>query len=246
MTNISEIVTQKRYAYVDAILSNNILRYVRTKTNLVYVIDEVLANSLWDNFRGTKRVMHRSFPSVETKRNNYVTYYRNDNNELQYKSYIERVNWKKCIYHREGSSPRSLRCPNKCFFGADHYGLYVMDRRTGVEYHPSAGEMLDVKFTEIMRNKLDVAIERRLIKIVMLEKRSQLITNCCVTLQDSRRAGNCTVGSLSFARNNGAEFDSISAPWMISLPGRIVNRSTDPRAIRALDCAIQRETLVCI
>lgn len=64
-----------------------------------------------------------------------------------------------------------------------------------------------------------------------------------VLMEDSRRAGNCVAGTVSFAKSHG--IDKIH-DWFSSLPAKICLRSGNERAIAAAKQAFMRETTISI
>ena len=67
-----------------------------------------------------------------------------------------------------------------------------------------------------------------------------------VTLQDSRRAGNCVVGSLDFAKRYQLSEEHVTGLNCPGMRGDVLMRSGDYRAKNAVLEAWQRETLVSI
>lgn len=131
-------------------------------------------------------------------------------------------------------------------------------RQDGTEYHPTSAEWCDAGLARVVAAKQKEARQRRIDanKQASLQKRHEAIfaremSSTRVTLEDSRKAGNCVEGSLSFAqRKLGVDRQTVlGAGYLFSLPATLLlaNANGDKRQVEAaVRVAFARETTVSI
>jgi hypothetical protein len=131
----------------------------------------------------------------------------------------------------------------------DSLGLMAVDPE-GVDYHPFWQD--DPTIEDILQYHAQNK-ERRIEQIRERQRKEQFeaafranIGSTYVLLEDSRRAGNCVEGSLSWAeqRLNIPRNDILAAPFAVMVPAsRLMG---DERAECAAYCAFERETTISI
>lgn len=122
------------------------------------------------------------------------------------------------------------------------------------EYHPTYEDLIAPNFAIRCRNAAKENYQKRI--AIDKERRQsdkwnflleEHLDSVAVTLIDSRRAGNCDGGSLDFASRLGINPKTArSAPWMVSLPSKVLLRTKNSLAERACLMACWRETVVSI
>lgn len=155
---------------------------------------------------------------------------------------------------QSGGAPVRITAPSGLSFRPDGYGVAVVSR-DGTEYHPTAEEWRSRAFARTVRQRLSEArTARRAAASLRAEQarhariKSLGLLSTRVTLDDSRRAGNCVAGTLQFAetRLRMSRADILAAPHLVSVSADRLIKTNDRRAIAAVDAAWARETLVCI
>jgi len=156
--------------------------------------------------------------------------------------------------HAAGQMVRRLRAPAGLRFDSDSLGVRVV-AKDGTDYHPTAGEWRSPKFATLVRSQLAakrVAIKdhqiaqrdsRRLTQI-----RERGMATCRVSLEDSRRAGNCTEGALRFAESRlGMDrAEIVAGGHLVHVAGSRLLATGDDRAKAAVLNAWKRETTISI
>ena len=167
--------------------------------------------------------------------------------------------------HSTGSPEKSLRSPKGMIFQSDDLGIKLVRLSDGMEYHPSRGEFFEKNFAEIIRTEMAANFKRRAFaakaeKVAAKNKREadrierifkRDLKTTRVTLDDSRKAGNCVEGTLRFCEAKlklnreaiiaGQHLLSVSAERILA----VANGSTN-LAMNACKRAWLRETTVMI
>lgn len=115
-----------------------------------------------------------------------------------------------------------------------------------VEYHPTAEDMMSKHFAGRVKAAMREAKLRRAEELRAAEIEAAGMAGCRVTLEDSRRAGNCVEGSLRFAEQvlRIPRESILAAPWLVTASGADLIASGNPRALAACRVAYRRETAV--
>lgn len=153
-----------------------------------------------------------------------------------------------------GKMARRVFAPSGLRFDRDTLGVKVV-AKDGVDFHPDIIGWKSPKFATEIRAAL--AIKRESLaaqaKVERENKRHSKImesglSSCVVTLDDSRRAGNCVEGSLRFAESRlGLNREEILAcRHLTGVLGRRLLATRDERARKAVVAAWSRETIVSI
>jgi hypothetical protein len=129
----------------------------------------------------------------------------------------------------------------------DKLGLRIVRVSDGRDYHPDYYQRLkpittwvtSMESLDQLRDKQ--ALEQALETLAIREAR-----NTRVTLQDSRRAGNCAAGSLTFAKRLGYDEGNVHGINVPGVRGDVLLRTGDERAKAAVIAAYARETIVII
>ncbi len=160
---------------------------------------------------------------------------------------------------------RIVRAPSGCKWAHDELGLLLV-RADGMEYHPTAAEFEAKNFCAVAAAalaynwKIRRASERMTRDMAAQEKRNAKaaavaeaallvrLNSCRVTLDDSRRAGNCIEGALRFAeaKLRIARDEIIAGGFLFSVSAKKLWATGDARAKAACVSALQREELVSI
>jgi len=136
------------------------------------------------------------------------------------------------------------------------FGPIYLERITDkMDWHPAPKDLARKDFVTFARAEMARHYGQRMVtrKLERESKRLQAIMDkqlmsCYVTLDDSRRAGNCIEGSLSFAENRlGLTREEIlAAPFITKVSARRLLATGEPRARAAVIQAWKRETMVSI
>ena len=156
--------------------------------------------------------------------------------------------------HAAGKMVRRILAPAGLRFGADAEGVMVA-AKDGTDYHPTATEWRSPKFAGYILGVL--ALKRKAIKAQkrtqresrrMTQIRERGMATCRVTLEDSRRAGNCVEGSLRFAeaRLGVSREQIVAGDHLVHVSGDRLLSTGDERARRAVEIAWARETTISI
>lgn len=134
-------------------------------------------------------------------------------------------------------------------------GAYLERISDGMDYHPTLEDMRAKDFVSRVRREMaknwkarrDERHAQREVKRLSVVFAAQA-PSVRVTLEDSRRAGNCVQGSVNFAASRlGMDPQEIvNGAWLVSVPGKRLMDTHDPRAMAAVRVAWQRETMVMI
>lgn len=140
-------------------------------------------------------------------------------------------------------------------FEIDQNGIKLTRLSDKMDYHVRVQDILSKNFATVVRQNMAENYKKR-IETNRVEKDNQRfkkifdreIKSTYVTLEDSRRAGNCIAGTLSFARNRLKinEADVISGQWFLKVPAKRLLETKEPRAIAAVNQAWKRETAIYI
>jgi hypothetical protein len=162
--------------------------------------------------------------------------------------------------------------PAGMIFCVDSNGVFMLRLSDGMDYHPEAADWLDECFarrviTGMAKNKkarrlagvrernLKLASERSAKEAMQMQKKRakemQKMLSCRVTLDDSRRAGNCIEGSLAFAERKlrMTREEVLSGRWLVSVSAKrllAVANGDRARVEAAIRVAYARETEVSI
>lgn len=145
--------------------------------------------------------------------------------------------------------------PKGCVFYWDSVGFCVFRRSDGLDYHPTRRECGAKNFVTLVRKglaekyKMNLAWRKNNQETIRFEKIYQKeAPKCRVTLDDSRKAGNCTEGSLNFAQRflhlNREEI--LQGGYLYHISAAKLLATKDSRAEKAVRVAFKRETMVCI
>jgi hypothetical protein len=160
---------------------------------------------------------------------------------------------KSAVLVRECKLVRRILAPSGMTFDSDQNGI-LLRRTDGMDYHPAPEDWSRRDFASHCRAQLTknfkaraearklAAVSARFAKI-----RAREIGSVRVTLDDSRRAGNCVEGSLKYAESRlGIERSEIlGAGYLFSLPAsRLIASNGHPGVARAVEFAWSRETAV--
>ena len=167
--------------------------------------------------------------------------------------------------HHALHGTRVLRAPAGMFFAADvALGVMLTRHSDQMDYHPGFEELWSKNFaTRVRRGMAENFRQRAAIrksdKLAARDKRESErqqkfflrdVPSVVVSLADSRRAGNCVEGSLAFAerRLGISRQDILAGAHLFLYPAaKLLSKSEgDPRAMRAVRAAWQRETAVAI
>jgi hypothetical protein len=160
---------------------------------------------------------------------------------------------KSAIVVRECKLIRRILAPAGMKFDRDGSGIMV--RRTdGMDYHPTPADWSRRDFATFCRAQLAANFKARAearklaaVSARFAAVRAREIGSVRVTLDDSRRAGNCVEGSLKYAESRlGIERSEIlGAGYLFSLPAsRLIASNGHPGVARAVEFAWSRETAV--
>lgn len=144
--------------------------------------------------------------------------------------------------------------PSGLKFAQDGEGVKLI-ARDGTDYHPTREEWTSSRFAGMVREKLTTkrAAARAASVLEREQERTELVfqrdlSTTRVTLDDSRRAGNCVEGSLAFAerRLGMSRSDILDGRWLVSVSASRLAKTGDARAMSAVRSAWSRETTVSI
>lgn len=149
---------------------------------------------------------------------------------------------------------RRILAPAGLRFAIDNDGAHVV-AADGTDYHPTAAEWRSPKFAAVVRAALTA--KRKAVRQAAIDARDsdhvakireRQMASCRVTLEDSRRAGNCVEGSLAFAERclGMSRAEIVAGGHLVHACGAKLLATKDARARRAVEVAWQRETMVAI
>lgn len=176
-----------------------------------------------------------------------------------YMSYVTLANGGRGLVYRYGfkneEHSRTIYAPKGMIFAKDDLGLVVKRLSDDMDYHPTSDDLKSKKFATLVREKMATNFKTRLIQ-KQTERRNKFLEQIfqkdlkttMVTLNDSRKAGNCIEGSLQFAerRLGIPRQEIINGGHLFHVRAEKLVKTGDERAIRAAKVAWQRETTVCI
>ncbi len=151
-------------------------------------------------------------------------------------------------YEKLVFAPKGLK------FLLDNLGIKVVSK-DGIDYHPSVAQWKSNCFAKLIRAKLTEKRKkiREQAKIAKENKRfneirQREIGSCRVSLNDSRKAGNCVEGSLSFAEKTLkiSRSEVLNGGYLFHVAAEKLLKTGNTMAIRACEAAWNRETMVCI
>ena len=151
---------------------------------------------------------------------------------------------------------KRVKAPAGTRFGKDELGLRVVRKTDKLDYHFAPEDLMRKGgFASFIRRKLAekyiASLQSKKAEKAKKENDARFlrqIKNTYVSLEDSRRAGNCIEGSLAFAeRKLGLDRKSIlEGRWLFTVPAMKLMKTGDKRAEKSVVAAWQRETTVCI
>lgn len=150
---------------------------------------------------------------------------------------------------------KRVKAPAGTRFANDELGLHVVRKTDKLDYHFAPEELMGKRFASFIHRKLAekyfVTLQAKKTEKAKKEDETRFmrqIKSTHVSLEDSRRAGNCIEGSLAFAeRKLGLDRNSIlEGRWLFTVPAMRLMKTGDDRAKRSVVAAWQRETTVCI
>jgi len=176
-----------------------------------------------------------------------------------YTSYVEVSNCGSGLIYRRGFKgeikSRVIYAPVGMKFQKDFYGLVLKRLSDGMDYHPTAKDLQSKKFAATIRAEMAKNYKARLAQ-KKAEKQSKILeklfqkdlATTMVTLNDSRKAGNCIEGSLQFAerRLNIPREEIIKGGFLFKVPAYKLVKTGEQKAFDAAKVAWNRETTVCI
>lgn len=155
-----------------------------------------------------------------------------------------------CVLVRRILAPRDLR------FRKDANGIFVQRMSDNMDFHPTPDIWRAKDFWTRVRAGFAENFKRRIEsrKVESETKRVQAIydrqiKSTSVTLEDSRRAGNCVEGSLRYCetRLRIPRETILAAGYLFSVPAtKLLSVNGDPGVARAVRAAWMRETTVSI
>lgn len=170
------------------------------------------------------------------------------------------------VYGFENPEKRVISAPKGMIFTRDENGLMLQRLTDKMDYHVSVENLLRKDFATYVRKMMAANYsarqnQRKQEKIAALEAaknkaRAEFLEQLfkkdlkttMVTLNDSRKAGNCVEGTLAFAeRKLGISRQEImSGGHLFSVAADKILKFGESRALAAAKIAWQRETSVCI
>lgn len=158
---------------------------------------------------------------------------------------------------------RRLIAPSGMRFTHDSNGLFLQRQSDKMDFHVNESILLAKDFaTQIRRgmakNYAARMAQRKAAKIAAKDQaesarvekiKAREIATVRVTLEDSRRAGNCVEGSLAYCelKLSIPRQEIIDNGYLFSVPaGRLLKVNGEPGVVRAVNCAWLRETTVAI
>lgn len=173
-----------------------------------------------------------------------------------YSSWIERRGDKLVYFHGLNRlESKTIKMPAGMRLEEDGLGVFFVRESDGMDYHFTGQDFLRKDFVSWIRqemaNKYKRKVEnnrnaRRDAKWNKFFQRD--LGNTMVNIWDSRRAGNCLEGSLSFAerRLKLDRREIMKGGFLVHVSAKRLVNTGDPRAIKAARAAWERETTVCI
>jgi hypothetical protein len=150
---------------------------------------------------------------------------------------------------------RRVKAPAGTKFSVDKLGLCVVRLTDKIDFHFLLEILLDKDFRgqirrELARKYKNSIQARKAAKAALSIQRlfDRQVKSTYVSIEDSRRAGNCIEGSLTFAerRLRLDRDDIIDGRWLYTVPARRLLATGDERASNAVRCAWLRETTISI
>ena len=150
---------------------------------------------------------------------------------------------------------KRIKVPAGTRFAKDNLGIHVVRASDKMDFHFLPKILLDKDFCAQIRRglvekfKSNQKAKKAAKADTQFEKTFQRqIRSTYVSLEDSRRAGNCVEGSIAFAQRKfgSSREDIVGGQWLYTVPAVRVMATQDPRAVRAVRCAWQRETTISI
>ena len=141
--------------------------------------------------------------------------------------------------------------PSGCAWGIDDLGFCVVKLSDMVAYHPTLEDWNSKNFFAKVRvGFAKIYLGRKAAKEVerVNNIRENQLANCRVLLEDSRRAGNCIEGTLTFTekRLQIPREQILNASFLFGVSGDKLLKTGDGRARQAVICAWERETTLSI
>lgn len=190
---------------------------------------------------------HHTEGSTEWRNGKAVSYTRATNNN--YVRSFALINGPVCEYALHEWEFK-FTCPDGYFWRVDYLGLCLV-ASDGVEYHPELHELRSKSFdpVSLMVSGIEIArIRRREQLAESLKTLPAGAESCRVTLEDSRRAGNCVEGTLRWCSAKlGMDRESIlRGGHLIHVPASRLIATGESRALAAVRKAWERETAIAI
>jgi len=176
-----------------------------------------------------------------------------------YTSYVTIAHSKNGLVYKRGFfgelKSSTIKAPKGMLFEIDSNGLLLRRKSDRMDFHLS-GEMLERKnFATFVRAEMAKNFRLRL-DAKRKEKKEKFLQKLflrdlkttMVTLNDSRKAGNCVEGSLQFAerRLKIPRQEILNGGYLYYICAEKLVKTGDERALRAAKVAWERETAVCI
>jgi len=155
------------------------------------------------------------------------------------------------LYYRidtdSGLKSGTMKAPRGWQWAIDSLDVHLTNG-SGADYHPTADDLLSGMkprdLAAIARQNKQRRDEVAKDAKSFAKLRQRMLPSVTVSMQDSRRAGNCVSGTLSFIHRLGIRHQR-SNPYQ-QVPAKLLARANDPLADLAINAAIQRATLVSI
>jgi len=228
------------FEIVDPILANEANSISRKENSKIKNWDYTTATIDAINHFTTKTINHGRYSSkCRYIRYSYSPMY---HSELK----IAKSSGEYAEFWQGGKLVKKLWAPSGLKFGWDNNGPLVISK-DGTEYHFDHSDLKAKNFAQNLRNKLSkTRLARREIKNSqkaqkLLDKELKRVS---ITIQDSRRSGNCLQGTINYLTQMGYDRRFIVSP-LASIPAKELDL-TIPRIRAAAIAAYQRETLECI
>ena len=146
---------------------------------------------------------------------------------------------------------RTKRTPRGMVWQCDANGPYLQRLTDGMDYHPSKFDFMKPAFARCVRRAMAVNYRSRVEARKAARVLARALPTICVTLHDSRRAGNCVAGTAAWIERclGLAANQVIAAGYLAHVPAsRVLAAATGTanqlRVEAAVRMAEQRLTLV--
>ena len=118
---------------------------------------------------------------------------------------------------------KHLAAPRGYFWAVDADGLRLVQTASGQDYHPTQSEiLLGAKAISVLLRKA-VAARKKIAKIN--KKIGKLADRVWVSVEDSKKAGNCEAGTVIWASRHGlAECGAVRGDYLLSIEDSALTR----------------------